>query len=306
MRILFLGAGAIGGYFGGRMVQAGADVTFLVREARAAQMADGLRIASPLGDAVIPVHTIQAGDAAGPFDVVVLTNKAYGLAGALDAIEPFVTGDTAVLPFLNGVAQYDVVDARFPDAVKLGGVAQLPANLRTDGTVSHNGKLQAMIVGARDGSDRAAALADGFAAAAKAGEINARTSDVIVQDLWDKWVFLATLAASTTLMGVATGDIVETSHGEAVILSLLDECMAVAVAEGHAPEDGKMQGYRGMLTKRGNPFKSSMLHDMEAGNPTEADHIIGDMIRRGRAHGIATPLLEVSLTRLQVYEASRG
>ena len=304
MRILFLGAGAVGGYFGGRIAQSGADVTFLVREGRQAQLADGLKIKSPMGDATIPVKTIQVGDSAEPFDVIVLTNKAYGLRGALDAIAPFVHENTGILPFLNGVAHYDAIDARFPDSVRLGGVAQIPANLAPDGTVSHNGKLQALIVGARDESARAQELVQGVFEAAKAGGIDAKTSDSITQDLWNKWVFLATLAASTTLMGVATGEIIETDHGEAVILGLLSECSSVAVAEGHGPTDEQMAFYHGQLTRKGNPFKSSMLHDIEAGNPIEADHIVGDMIRRADGHGIATPLLEVAMTRLQIYQAS--
>ena len=306
MRILFLGAGALGGYFGGRMTAAGADVTFLVRERRAEQLANGLKISSPFGDATIPVQTMQAGDQADPFDVIVLTNKAYGLEGALDAIASYVDDRTGILPFLNGVAHYDAVDARFPDAVRLGGVAQIPANLAPDGTVSHNGKLQSLIAGTRDSSDRARELVQGFVSAALDGGIDAKTSEAIEQDLWNKWVFLATLAASTTLMGVATGDIVATDHGEAFIFGLLSECSQVAKAEGRAPDDEKMAFYHGQLSRKGNPFKSSMLHDIEAGNPIEADHIVGDMIRRARKHGIATPLLEVALTRLQIYETGRS
>ena len=306
MRILFLGAGALGGYFGGRMTSAGADVTFLVREGRAAQLSDGLRIASPLGDATIPVRTILAGDAADPFDLIVMANKAYGLDGALDAIAPHVRNETGIIPLMNGIAHIEAIDRRFPNAVRLGGVAQIPANLKPDGTVSHNGKLQALIAGTREDSDRARKLVQGFVAAAAAGGIDAKASEAIEQDLWNKWVFLATLAAATTLMGVATGDIVETENGETVILGLLSECLDVARAEGYAPAPEQMEFYRGQLTRKGNPFKSSMLHDIEAGNPIEADHIVGDMIRRARGHGIATPLLEVALTRLQVYETGRS
>lgn len=303
MRILFLGAGALGGYFGGRMTAGGADVTFLVRPGRAAQLADGLKIRSPIGDADIPVTTIHAGDTAGPFEVIVLTNKAYGLDGALDAIAPYVTPATAILPLLNGIAHYDAVDARFPNARRLGGVAQIPANLTNDGVVSHNGTLQAMLVGPR--GDDTGVLADAFVAAAKAGGIDAATSPNIEQDLWNKWVFLATLAAATTLTGSAVGPIMETTHGEEVVLALLAEAGAVAEVLGRSPDADKMTFYRDQLTKRGGTFKASMQHDIEAGNPTEAAHIIGDMIDRGEALGIATPLMKVALTRLQVYEAER-
>ncbi|MFK7945014.1 MAG: 2-dehydropantoate 2-reductase [Paracoccaceae bacterium] len=303
MRILFLGAGALGGYFGGRMAAAGADVTFLVRARRASQLAEGLKIRSPLGDATVAVSTIRAGDSAEPFDIIVLTNKAYGLEGALEAVAPFVTPRTAILPLLNGIAHYDAIDARFPDAVQLGGVAQIPANLTSDGVVSHNGKLQSMLVGPRRGGP--GDMAEAFVAAAEAGGIDAKISDDIEQELWDKWVFLATLAAATTLTGSNIGAIMETDYGQDAVLGLLAEATAVSKAADRLPAENKMSFYRGQLTKPGSPFKASMQHDIEAGNPTEAAHIIGDMIRRGADLNVATPLLKTALTRLQVYEAAR-
>ncbi|MEM7744702.1 MAG: 2-dehydropantoate 2-reductase [Pseudomonadota bacterium] len=305
MRILFLGAGALGGYFGGRMTAAGSDVTFLVRPGRAAELADGLKIRSPMGDAQIPVATIQAGDRAEPFDVIVLSNKAYALESALEAIAPYVTETTGILPLLNGVAHYDAVDAAFSNAVRLGGVAQIPANLGADGTVNHNGKLQAMIVGTRADTARARDLAEGFVAEAIAAGIDAKISTDIEQDLWNKWVFLATLAAATTLMASDVGGIMATDFGRDAVLALLDEATAVATAAGRRPVEDRMAFYRDQLTTPGSKFKASMRHDMEAGKPTEADHIIGDMIRRGRPLGVSTPLMKVALSRLQVYETAR-
>ncbi len=305
MRLLVLGAGAVGGYFGGRLAQSGVDVTFLVRERRAAQLATGLKIQSPLGDADIPARTITAADKAERFDIILLACKAYGLPGALEAIAPHVADGTAILPLLNGYAHLALIDAAFPQATVWGGVAKIPAVLGADGTVLHNGKLAGMIVGPRaaqaQGADTARAL---VGLAVKAG-IKARFSDAIEQDLWDKWVFLATLAAATASMRADVGTILATTHGGGVLTALFEECAATAAAEGYAPAARQLETYRGMISDPGSRWKASMLHDLEAGNPTEADHILGQMIRIAESHNVATPMLKTALTNLQVYEASR-
>ena len=228
MRILFLGAGGVGGYFGGRLVQQGADVTFLVRERRAAQMADGLRIESPNGDATIPVQTIQAGQDADAFDIVILTPKAYGLDGALDAIAPHVRPGTIVMPLLNGLAHLAKIDARFPDATVWAGVAQIPAELTKDGVVLHKGKLAGMIVGPRDGQDATRPMAEVLVANLVDAGITARLAENPMQELWNKWVFLCTLAASGCLFRGHVGEILATDHGEAILAAVLKECSTVA------------------------------------------------------------------------------
>lgn len=305
MRILFLGAGAVGGYFGGRLTASGADVTFLVREGRRAQLADGLKIQSPHGDASVPVKTLVAGEAADPFDIIVLTCKAYGLPGALDAIAPHVRDGTVIVPLLNGVAHIEAIEARFPTATIWGGVAQIPARLLADGTVEHYGQVHSIIVGPRAGQEASAPLARALVEAGKAAGFGATLSETIEQELWDKWTFLATLAAATCLMRGSVGQIIETDHGEALILGLLGECAAVTTAEGHAPDDKRLGFYRNALTEKGSGFRASMLNDMEAGNPTEADHVLGDMIRRANRHAIETPMIRAAYSRMQVYEAAR-
>ena len=303
MRILFLGAGALGGYFGGRMTAGGADVTLLVRPARQAALSDGLRIESPVGDATIPVKTITAADQVDPFDVIVLTNKAYGLDGALDAIAPYVGDQTAICPLLNGLAHIAAIEARFPGTPVLGGVAHIPTEMRADGSILHRGSLQRLTIGPRKGQGDVQAQA--LVAAAEAGGVEARLSDMIDQDLWAKWVFLTSLAAGTCLMRADVGAICRTDHGIAFMEALIGECSAVATAEGFAPSEHQLGFYREQLTTREGTFKASMLTDLEAGNPTEADHILGDMIRRADSHRVQTPMLKTAMTHLQVYEAQR-
>ncbi|RBD11056.1 oxidoreductase, partial [Xanthomonas oryzae pv. oryzae] len=146
MHILILGAGGTGGYFGGRLAQAGVDVTFLVREARAAQLqADGLRIRSPLGDAQLQVAHVTAQDlpalvAQRPFDLVILSCKAYDLDSAIDAIAQAVGEQTTVLPILNGLRHYAALDERFNAARVLGGLCFISATKGEHGEILHLGK----------------------------------------------------------------------------------------------------------------------------------------------------------------------
>ncbi len=305
MRILFLGAGAVGGYFGGRMAEAGADITFLVRNNRAQQLAHGLRIESPNGDANIEVNTITEGDEAEPFDVIVLTSKAYGLSSALDTIAPHVHDGTIIAPLLNGIAHLAQIESRFPKAIVWGGVAQIPAMLMPDGAIRHMAPLQGLIFGPRPDQEGTREKAEQLVLVATKSGISARSSETIEQDLWDKWVFLATLAAGTCLMRADVGTILKTDNGEAFLLGLLDECTAVAAAEGFRPDDDRMKGYHGQLTDRGSKWTASLLRDMEQGNRIEADHIVGDMLRRGRKHAIATPKLDIAWTYLQTYELAQ-
>lgn len=304
MRILVLGAGAVGGYFGGRMAAAGSNVTFLVRERRAVQLAKGLTIASPRGNATVDVKTLTDGGG-GPFDVIILSCKAYGLAGALDAIAPHVRDGTVILPLLNGYAHVERLDRRFPSAIVWGGTAGIAATLTEDGTVRQLHPGQVIATGIRRGQSGGQALLEALVAEMRRADIDAKTSSNIDLTMWEKWTFLTTLAAVTCLMRGSIGQILATDHGEALITKLYEECNATASAEGYPPGPSPAQDYRGFLFDRSSTVTASMLRDMEAGNPTEADHIVGDMIARAKRHGLQTPLLNTAYTRLQTYENQR-
>lgn len=306
MRILMLGAGAVGGYFGGRLLGAGSDVTFLVRQGRAAQLRNGLKIESPRGNASIPVNTITEHEAAEPFDVIVLSCKAYGLTRALEAIASYVQNDIAILPLLNGFAHIEAIERKFPSAIVWGGIAGIVATLTEDGTVRQMHPAQVVIAGTRTGQYSNQARLEALIAEMKRAEIDAIVSPDIELAMWEKWTFLATLAAATCLMGGSTSQILATDHGETLVAGLFDECNRTAAAEGHPSGPSPAQDYRGMLFDRGSSFTASMLRDVEAKNPTEADHIIGDMINRAERHGIETPLLKAAYSRLQVYETQRA
>ena len=150
MRFLVLGAGAVGGYFGGRLAEAGRDVTFLVRPPRAAVLAEhGLKVESQLGDFQVPVKTVTADRVGGPYDVVLLTAKHYDLDAAIEAIRPGVGPDTAVLPLLNGLVHLDKLEAAFGPERVLGGVAYVGAVLQPDGSIRHVNRLSGIAQGER-------------------------------------------------------------------------------------------------------------------------------------------------------------
>jgi 2-dehydropantoate 2-reductase len=306
MRILVVGAGAIGGYFGGRMLQAGRDVTFLVRPRRAAELADaGLMIKSPNGDVTLKnPPTLQADKLTEKFDVVLLSCKAFDLDDAIKSFAPAVGPQTAIIPLLNGMLHLDVLDGKFGSGRVLGGLCAIAATLNDKREVVQLNPMQSLNFGERDGklSDRVHAIADVFAS----GKFGAVASENIVQEMWEKWVFLATLAASTSLMRTSVGNILASPGGKDFILGMLDESSAVAAVEGHAPSGPFFQRTRGMLTADGSQMTASMFRDIRAGAPVEADHVIGDLIARGDAAKVPVPKLRIAYTHLKAYEKQRG
>ncbi|AZR24446.1 2-dehydropantoate 2-reductase [Xanthomonas vasicola] len=310
MRILILGAGGTGGYFGGRLAQAGVDVTFLVREARAAQLqADGLRIRSPLGDADLQVAHVTAQDlsalvAQQPFDLVILSCKAYDLDSAIEAIAPAVGEHTTVLPILNGLRHYPALDERFGATRVLGGLCFISATKGEHGEILHLGKPAAMTFGERDGS-AASARVQAFAAACAQAGIDHVASEQIALEQWIKYSFLTALAAATCLMRAPVGAIVVTDDGRALINGLYNECLWAADAAGHSiPEPARAKALQTLL-QVDSPLKASMLRDLEAGQDVEAAQIVGDMLARVRETGRNAPLMMAANVHLQTYQVLR-
>ncbi|MDB5639758.1 MAG: 2-dehydropantoate 2-reductase [Bradyrhizobium sp.] len=306
MRILVVGAGAIGGYFGGRMLQAGRDVTFLVRPRRATELADaGLVVKSPIGDVTLRnPPTVQADKLSEKFEVVLLSCKAFDLDDAINSFAPAVGPQTAIIPLLNGMLHLDVLDRKFGPERVLGGLCAIAVTLNDKREVVHLQPMQSLAFGERDGklSDRVRAVAEAMAI----GKFGGVTSEHIVQEMWEKWVFLASLAASTCLMRTSVGNILAVPGGKDFILGMLDECSAVASAEGHAPRAPFLERTRGMLTTEGSQMTASMFRDIQAGAPVEADHVIGDLIARGDAAKVPVPRLRTAYTHLKAYEKQRG
>jgi 2-dehydropantoate 2-reductase len=306
MRVLIVGAGAIGGYFGGRMLQAGRDITFLVRSRRASELAAvGLVIKSPNGDVTLknpPV--IQADTIKDKFDAVLLSCKAYDLDDAIKSFAPAVGEKTAIIPLLNGMRHLDVLDKKIGASHVLGGLCLTAATLNEKREVVQLGPVQTFGFGERDGkmSDRVRAITDVVGGC----NFDGAASETVLQDMWEKWVFLASNAASTSLMRAAIGMILAAPGGKDFLLGILDECRAVATAEGYPPRAPAMQRATGMLTAEGSPLTASMFRDIKASQPIEADHVIGDLIARADIAKVPVPRLRTAYTHLKAYEQTRG
>ena len=306
MRILVVGAGAIGGYFGGRLLAGGNDITFLVRPKRAAELASaGLVIKSPHGDVTLAnPPTVLADRLSDTFDVVLLSCKAFDLDDAIASLAPAVGPDTAIIPMLNGMRHLDVLEQRFGAANVMGGQCQIAATLNAQREVVQLAPMQSLSFGERDGaiSDRVNKLA----AIMATGNFDGRPSATILHDMWEKWVFLATIAGATSLMRASVGDIVGAPGGRDFILGVRDECASVASANGYAPRAAFLERTEGTLTAEGSKLTASMFRDILNGAPIEADQIIGDLIARADAAKMPVPKLRVTYTHLKAYEASRG
>ena len=306
MRILVIGAGATGGYFGGRLSEAGRDVAFLVRPRRAEQIArHGLRIESMHGNAELRPRTVMADGLDAPHDLVLLAVKAHALDGAMDDLAPALGPETAILPVLNGMRHLDRLAVRFGPERVLGGVAQIPASLGPEGRVRHLGRVHGLTFGEVAGggaSERVRAIA----ALCEGARFDARASGAIVQEMWEKWVMLAALAGMTCLMRASVGDILAAPGGREALLALLAECRAVAEGAGHAPRPAAVEAATAMLTEEGSPLTASMLRDIEGGGPTEGEHVLGDMAERAERAGVPTPVLKLARCHVAAYEARRA
>ncbi len=301
MKILILGAGGIGGYFGARLIQAGADVTFLVREQRQALIErSGLQIETPQGGFSVQARTVTASTVQPDYDLIVLAPKSYDLASALASLAG-ADSRGMLLPLLNGLDHLRVLDARYGPARVLGGVAHIAATLTPTGAVRQLSDLHRLTVGPRHAAQ--AEVARAFVTLGQQAGFESVYSDAIEQVLWDKWVFLATLAGMTTVCEGSVGEIQASPEGAALTQQMYAECCAVAQASAHTIGPEVQRQALGMLTQAGSSFTASMLRDLQGGQRTEHEHILGDLVRRGQQAGLSMDLLRLAYTHLCVRAA---
>lgn len=306
MRLLVLGAGALGGYFGGRLAEAGGDVTFLVRDARRARLAaEGLAIESPFGDARIAVRTIGAAELGPGWDAVLLTCKAYDLEDAIAAIRPAVDGRTAVLPVLNGLAHVDALAAAFGRERVLGGLAKIQAVLTAEGKVRQLNDWRWLTFGELDGalSPRVKAIAAAFAPAIG---MEARAVPGILDRMWEKLVHLGSAAMITVTMRATVGEVARAPGGVAFAHLVLERNAAIAAVAGHPVSDAFLAEYRALFADPGAAYATSMLRDLEAGNRIESDHILGFLLNAARLAGLPAELHEAAFLHAKAYEQRRA
>jgi 2-dehydropantoate 2-reductase len=308
MRILVLGAGALGGYFGGRLLEAGAEVAFLVRPGRREQLRrDGLVIESPFGSLRRhPVETLAAEELGGGWDVVLLTCKAYDLPDAIAAIRPAVDpARTAILPVLNGLSHIETLQRAFGEHAVLGGLAKIQATLAPDGTVRHLNDWRWLTFGELDGamSPRVTTLAT-LAAGAR-GMAAEAVPDILFR-MWEKLVHLGTSAIGTVLMRANVGEIVRAGpEGVAFLHRLLDRNAAIAAAHGHPMTPAFLEQYRALFSDPASAYATSMLRDIEGGGRTEGDHILGFLLEAARRAGVPDALHEAAWLHAKAYERRR-
>ncbi|MFC7533698.1 ketopantoate reductase family protein [Actinoplanes sp. GCM10030250] len=303
MRTLVVGAGATGGYFGGRLIQAGRDVTFLVRPGRAAALADrGLRIKGPGEETVLTPRTVTAGTIDGPYDLVLLAVKSYSLEPALADLAPAAGTRTVIVPLLNGMRHVEAMVGAFGPERAWGGVCMIHATVDADGDIVQMTGLHRMVFGPLEGAadDRLEAVTATLTGAG----FDCRASAAIVHEMWEKWVLLATMGAATTLMRASVGAINAAPGGAAFGQALAAEAVAVATAAGWAPRAKALAMLESAISTT-EPTTSSMYRDLIQGLPVEADAIVGDMVTEAARHGVAAPLLSAAYTGLSIYSATR-
>ncbi|USG66697.1 2-dehydropantoate 2-reductase [Brevibacillus ruminantium] len=306
MKVLILGAGAVGGYFGARLAEAGKDVTFLVRERRREQLRErGLRVQSVHGDIHLQEpQLIVAGEETGTYDVILLSNKAYHLSDSMESIAPYVGENTMILPLLNGIAHMEQLWERFGRERVLGGLCFIETTLNSDGDVVQTSQTHEAVFGEWSGgeSERIHLLKETFAGT----KATIRTSADIQRDMWQKYLFITTLSGITTLMNSAVGPIREAVYGLELTRQLSEESASVMRKIGAPIDTDIVDKQMKIFMNQGYGMKASMLRDMEKGLEVEADHLQGYLIQKADQLGVAVPLLKVVYNNLKVYELKRA
>lgn len=302
MRMLVVGAGSTGGYFGGRLAEAGRDVTFLVRPTRAAQLAErGLQILSPHGDFTLRPQLVTAERLSGSYDVILLTVKAFSLDSALADMSPAVGSETMILPVLNGMKHVDILAERFGKRVVVGCACKIVGSVDDQGRIVQHNLIQDIAYGEWGGevsSPRIKSL-DHFM---RDAGFDARLSPAIEREMWEKWILLAALGGINCLMRGSIGEVAQAPRGTEFALAVLEEIIAVVGAVGVPPSPAFVTAARAALTATGSSLTSSMYRDLQRGVRTEADQIIGDLIARGHSAGLSIPLLDAIYANLCVYQ----
>lgn len=304
MRFLVVGAGAVGGFIAARLTDAGHDVTVLVRPRRATLLRkDGLRVTGRNGISVLWPAVVTADQLTAGSDAIVLAVKSEDLDGAMADMEPAVRGSAVIIPFLNGMAHVDPLTDRFGSAV-IGGVLRVATDLEDDGTIRVLAPTFEVELGELDGSP--SARVDRLASAFRDAGADVTVPGSIVDAMWAKWVFIASIGAVTSLMRAAVGDIVAVPGGEQFARSVLAEAAAAAAACGHAVPAGQLRVTERTLTAAGSPATSSLTRDLIAGRRTEVEAVLADLAARARAAGTATPLTDLAALALRIHNRQIG
>ncbi|MDH6553968.1 2-dehydropantoate 2-reductase [Streptomyces sp. SAI-117] len=301
MKILIVGAGAVGGFLGGRLVGAGRQVDFLVRPKRAAQLREtGLRIVDGEQVERFDASFLTADELTSPYDLILLCVKPDALPAVLDDLAPAVGRGTAAVPLLNGMGHVDLLTERYPQAV-LGGVVKIVTQLEANGDVRQLLPGGQILIGELNGvvSERVEAAAQALAIP----DFDVTALDNIVDAMWSKWVMIATIGAITSLVRGTISDAAAVQGGAAFATRTLDEAASVAAAARHPLSESERASYRELVAAAALPLTSSLSRELLAGRTTEVDNVLGDLINRAHAFGLAVPRLEAAALTLRAHNA---
>ncbi|MGF2614884.1 ketopantoate reductase family protein [Rossellomorea vietnamensis] len=301
MKILVVGAGAVGGYFGGRLAEKGEDVTFLVRENRRSQLEQtGLCIQSVHGNTDLKPKTIVSGDDPVAYDAIILSVKAYHLESAMDSIAPYVGGETMILPLLNGMSHVDKLVGRFGEQRVIGGLCFVESTLDSQGRVVQSSPIHDVVFGERTGgkTERILKLQETLSGT----KANFTLSESIVQDMWHKYLFITTLSGVTSLFRAPIGPIRENKTGLSFIKNTLSETSAIMRKLGAPIADDVEAKQLEKLNSMGFEMKSSLQRDMEKKLPIEVDHLYGFLLNEAKKYDIPAETLQFIYANLKIYE----
>jgi 2-dehydropantoate 2-reductase len=298
MKILIVGAGGIGGFFGAKLHQAGADITYLLREQRHQHIqSQGLTVETPRGSFTIRPRVVLANQLEPTYELIILACKAFDLESSIHSIAK-ASSKGFILPFLNGYAHLDALDRQFGKERVIGGIAHIAATISESGSVKQLTDLNSFTIGPRSPSQEA--FAQELFTLCKKADFDSFYKENIEQALWDKWVFLATLAGMTTICRGSIGEITATPYGKDLCRQMFAESCAIAAGEGYAITEKTQLSSLDILTKEGSPFTASMLRDLLAHKKNEYQHILGDLVDRASEHSIECPLLKIAYTHMAV------
>ncbi len=305
MRILILGAGAVGGYIGGRLIESGADVTFLVREEKRNVIEEnGLNIYSQLGNLCLTPKCITSKELLPGFNVVILACKSYALMQAVNDIQKVADKETNILPLLNGVSHLKLLDDVFTREAVMGGLVHLALEQDGTGNIQHLNQFHRIQFGIRHFDQEA--ISRSFLDQLSKTKLEYKFSTHIQHDMWQKYIFLAALAGATCIFRGSVGEIMKTESGREFILELFHECVDIAKAYRNRPDENTMKKYTELLTDINSDYTASMLRDIQSGRQTEVNEIFGELVKLGTEKNLSTKLLGYALSHLQVYEAKRN
>lgn len=302
MRITVIGAGAVGGYFGGRMLEAGMDVTFLVREKRAEQLREkGLQIRSDLGEAhlhnlrlAIDPERIEA------CDLVIVAVKNYQLPVAIDSIRSLIAKGAKVLPLLNGVEHYDVLREAFGVEAVMGGMCQILAKLDQEGEVVQIGSVHDLSVGPlHAGQEQLGQL---LKEACIGASMRISYRDDILKQIWKKYAFITAFSGVTTASRLPIGELIGCEATQKVLHNVLSEMSELAAAKEVPLADGFADHTLGLMHKMLKESTSSMHQDLMNGLPLEVESLQGGAIRMAVACGLNLPTVSTLYGLIKPFE----